>query len=155
MATHSSVLVWRIPGTGEPGRLPSMGPHRVRHDWSGLAAAAATAAHPLLHSQTEPLKIPQIWDISCYSSFAWNAFLVCSVMMLIFLQNFMQMSPLLRHCLWLRWTETRAVPSVFLSHTIKFPRKSDTVQLFLSTCLSPILSTMTFFFMFYFFIQRT
>ena len=32
MATHSSVLVWRIPGTGEPGRLPSMGSHRVGHD---------------------------------------------------------------------------------------------------------------------------
>ena len=32
MATHSSVLVWRIPGTGEPDGLPSMGSHRVRHD---------------------------------------------------------------------------------------------------------------------------
>ena len=41
MATHSSVLAWRIPGTGEPGALPSMGSHRVRHDWSNLAAAAA------------------------------------------------------------------------------------------------------------------
>ena len=40
MATHSSVLVWRIPGTGEPGGLPSMGSHRVGHDWSNLAAAA-------------------------------------------------------------------------------------------------------------------
>ena len=42
MATHSSVLAWRIPGTGEPGGLPSMGSHRVGHDWSDLAAAAAT-----------------------------------------------------------------------------------------------------------------
>ena len=42
MATHSSVLAWRIPGTGEPGRLPSLGLHRVGHDWSDLAAAAAT-----------------------------------------------------------------------------------------------------------------
>ena len=41
MATHSSILAWRIPGTGEPGGLPSMGSHRVRHDWSDLAAAAA------------------------------------------------------------------------------------------------------------------
>ena len=41
MATHSSVLAWRIPGMGEPGELPSMGSHRVRHDWSDLAAAAA------------------------------------------------------------------------------------------------------------------
>ena len=32
LATHSSVLAWRIPGIGEPGRLPSMGSHRVRHD---------------------------------------------------------------------------------------------------------------------------
>ena len=32
MATHSSVLGWRMPGTGEPGRLPSMGSHRVEHD---------------------------------------------------------------------------------------------------------------------------
>ena len=38
MATHSSVLAWRIPGTGEPGRLPSLGSHRVGHDWSDLAA---------------------------------------------------------------------------------------------------------------------
>ena len=41
MATHSSVLAWRIPGMGEPGGVPSMGSHRVGHDWSGLAAAAA------------------------------------------------------------------------------------------------------------------
>ena len=40
MATHSSVLAWRIPGTGEPGGLPCMGSHRVGHDWSDLAAAA-------------------------------------------------------------------------------------------------------------------
>ena len=41
MAAHSSVLAWRILGTAEPGRLPSMGSHRVRHDWSDLVAAAA------------------------------------------------------------------------------------------------------------------
>ena len=41
MATHSSVLAWRIPGTGEPGGLQSMGSHRVGHDLSDLAAAAA------------------------------------------------------------------------------------------------------------------
>ena len=41
MAAHSSVLAWRIPGTVEPGGLPSVGSHRVRHDWSDLAAAAA------------------------------------------------------------------------------------------------------------------
>ena len=41
MATHSCVLAWRIPGTGEPGGLLSMGSHRVGHNWSDLAAAAA------------------------------------------------------------------------------------------------------------------
>ena len=41
MATHSSVLAWRIPGMGEPGGLPSMGLHRVGHDWSNLAATVA------------------------------------------------------------------------------------------------------------------
>ena len=43
MATHSSVLAWRIPWTEEPGGLLSMGSHRVGHDWSDLAAAAAAA----------------------------------------------------------------------------------------------------------------
>ena len=40
-ATHSHILDWIIPGTVEPGGLPSMGSHRVRHDQSDLAAAAA------------------------------------------------------------------------------------------------------------------
>ena len=43
MATHSSVLAWRIPGTGEPGGLPSLGSHRVGHNYSDLAAAAAAS----------------------------------------------------------------------------------------------------------------
>ena len=46
MATHSSVLAWRIPGTGEPGGLPSMDSLRVGHDWSNLAAAT-TISFPL------------------------------------------------------------------------------------------------------------
>ena len=50
MATHSSVLAWRIPGTGEPGGLPSMGSHRVGHNWSDLAAAAAAARPCMLSS---------------------------------------------------------------------------------------------------------
>ena len=40
MATHSGVLAWRIPGKEEPGGLPSMGSHRVGHNWYDLAAAA-------------------------------------------------------------------------------------------------------------------
>ena len=52
MATHSSVLAWRIPGTGEPGGLPSMGSHRVEHDWSNLAAAAVCRRRAFLVTQT-------------------------------------------------------------------------------------------------------
>ena len=53
MATHSSVLAWRIPRTGEPGGLPSVGLHRVRHDWSDLAAAA-------FYNETRILKL--LWS---------------------------------------------------------------------------------------------
>ena len=64
MATHSSVLAWKIPGTGEPGGLLSLGSHRVRHDWSDLAAAAA-AADPSLASDSAPvLKGDKLWGIN-------------------------------------------------------------------------------------------
>ena len=65
MATHSSVLAWRIPGTGEPGGLPSMGSHRVGHNWSDLAAAAFYCKHIqfILSLMGFPLnKIEQIAD---------------------------------------------------------------------------------------------
>ena len=55
MATNSSVLAWRIPGTGKPGGLPSMGSHRVGHDWSDLAAAAARIQKTILG---------HLWEIS-------------------------------------------------------------------------------------------
>ena len=42
MAPHSRTLAWEIPWTEEPGGLPSMGSHRVGHDWRDLAAAAVT-----------------------------------------------------------------------------------------------------------------
>ena len=45
MATHSGILAWRIPGMEEPGGLPSMGSHRVGHNWSDLAAAADIYMH--------------------------------------------------------------------------------------------------------------
>ena len=50
MAAHSSVVAWRIPGTGEPGGLLSMGSHRVGHDGSDLAAAAEGSNIHLCHS---------------------------------------------------------------------------------------------------------
>ena len=64
MATHSSVLAWRIPGTAEPGGLRSMRSHRVRQDWSDLAAAAAAAAFTIVPlASLVGTRIPQIsWE---------------------------------------------------------------------------------------------
>ena len=59
MATHSSVLAWRTPGTGDPGGLPSVGSPRVGHNWSYLAAAAVAAAANTLRQTYN--KIPSNW----------------------------------------------------------------------------------------------
>ena len=67
MATHSSVLAWRIPGTGEPGGLPSMRSHRVRHDWSDLAAAAAAELLSLMYVVTKQL--PSNFSSGCSFTF--------------------------------------------------------------------------------------
>ena len=52
IATHSSVLAWRIPGTREPGGLPFLGSHRIGHDWSNLPAAAAGTSRLTVYSCT-------------------------------------------------------------------------------------------------------
>ena len=66
MATRSSVLAWRIPGTGEPGGLPSMGSHRVGHDWSDLAAAAALNTKVYLKNKITRHKKWYLCEISCW-----------------------------------------------------------------------------------------
>ena len=68
MATHSSVLAWRIPGTREPGGLLSMRSHRVRHDWSDLAAAVYIYQYYFFnssHSVLIPL-CPQVHSLCLY-----------------------------------------------------------------------------------------
>ena len=62
MATHSSVLALKIPRTGEPGGLPSMGLHRVRHDWSDLAAAIFQIWQMVLVVKNPPAKAGDIRD---------------------------------------------------------------------------------------------
>ena len=62
IAAHSSALVWRIPGTVEPGWLPSMGSHRVGHDWGDLAAAAAADYMERLKVQrSQWVSLPEPW----------------------------------------------------------------------------------------------
>ena len=94
MATHSSVLAWRIPGTVGPGGLPSMGLHRVGHGWSDLAAAAAANFYTLfcwlynLHPHQQYVKVPftphtcQYLEFSGFKHFSWvaswNGILLCS-----------------------------------------------------------------------------
>ena len=59
MATHSSILAWRIPGTEEPNGLPSMGLHRVGHDWSDLAAAGTDIRSLLIILLKEENQVPR------------------------------------------------------------------------------------------------
>ena len=70
MATHSSTLAWRIPGTGEPGGLPSMGSHRVRHEWS-VSTFIAAAAEWLTHAAILQAKILNICQLIKY--WLWDA----------------------------------------------------------------------------------
>ena len=78
MATHSSVLAWRIPGMAEPGGLPSMQSHRVGHDWRDLAAAAAAAANSIFKSRniTLPTKVFQVkalvFPVVTYGCKSWT-----------------------------------------------------------------------------------
>ena len=67
MATHSRVLAWRIPGMGEPGGLPSMGSHRVGHDGSDLAAAAA----PCALGQLQGLQAHAVVLPTCHHSYGY------------------------------------------------------------------------------------
>ena len=85
MATHSGVLAWRIPGTEEPGGLPSLGSHRVGHDWWDLAAAAA-AVHCCSVDEKNPLDslasgVCFLWEILMIAhAFHWILLVVKQVL---------------------------------------------------------------------------
>ena len=77
MATHPSVLAWRIPGMAEPGGLRSLGSHRVGHDWSDLAAAAAAHTTEQLSpcaTTTEPV----LWSPRSHNYWSPRAYSPCS-----------------------------------------------------------------------------
>ena len=73
MATHSSVIAWRIPGTAEPGGLLSIGSHRIGHDCSDLAAAAAVSGNILVHFLLDPLPLQMIDKVSFYEEWHLQA----------------------------------------------------------------------------------
>ena len=77
MATHSGVLAWRIPGMGEPGGQLSKGSHRVRHDWSDLAAAAASSCSGAIIEEEYPFSIGTFVEIKTqlYIIYVYNIYL--------------------------------------------------------------------------------
>ena len=72
MATHSSVFAWRIPGTREPGGLPSMGSQRVGHDWSDLAAAASIIWYLFSLCDFSKIRLSRNWFVSSKLSDLWS-----------------------------------------------------------------------------------
>ena len=96
MATYSSILAWRIPGTEEPGGLPSMGSHRVGHYWRNLAAAAAALREPISYSSL-PTSNPRAWLFTtlcsstpqrCYTCFwAYACYLLILYLSMLFLEQ--------------------------------------------------------------------
>ena len=96
MAPHSSVFAWSILGTGKPGGLPSMGLHRVGHDWSDLTAAAAAISFP---NHCTNLYFDSI--VLCFRCFATLPLgLLCNFLMIIkvaYLFTFLLFSRL-RYC---------------------------------------------------------
>ena len=77
MATCSSVLAWRIPGMGEPGGLPSMGSHRVGHNWSDLAVAVKAMVFPVVMYGCESwtVKKAECWRIDTFELWCWRRLL--------------------------------------------------------------------------------
>ena len=83
MATHSSVLAWRIPGTGKPGGMLSMGSHRVGHDWSDLAAAAAAYSRDITLSTKVRLVKAMVFPVVMYGCESWTIKLSAEELMLL------------------------------------------------------------------------
>ena len=81
MTTHSNVLAWRIPGTGEPGGLPSLRSHRVGHDWSDLAAAVFCVN---LYSKTSSREGHRFWFLKTSFSVHPQTSLTLLVYMAVF-----------------------------------------------------------------------
>ena len=96
MATHFSVLAWRTPGTREPGGLLSMGSHRVRHDWSDLAAAATrtlkmSSSWP--NNSTLENSKKKMWNKKCLTKYVKVKVKVLVIQSCLILWNHMDCSP--------------------------------------------------------------
>ena len=95
MATHSSVLAWRIPGMGEPGGLLSMGSHRVAHDWSDLASVAAASLY-----WQEGLMLNFTFNIQNIGSYMWREI---SIQLIFFQERFRSLLTFIPLHFMFRW----------------------------------------------------
>ena len=102
MATCSSVLAWRIPGMGEPGGPPSMGSHRVGHDWSDLAAAASRVTIYSLD-----ILLSQFWTSPLFHVQFYCCFLTC-----------IQVSQQAGKVVWYSYL-FKNFPDIIVIHTVK------------------------------------
>jgi len=78
IATHSSILAWRIPGTVEPGGLHSLGSDRVGHDWSDLEAAAATDRYELIS-----ILVLAFWFVFAVLFYSYFRFFLCGLIIFL------------------------------------------------------------------------
>ena len=111
MATHSSVLAWRIPGTGEPGGLQSMGSHRVRHDWSDLAAAAVAQISFRGHFNFG-YNLEELWIQFPHLPHPWDSY--GTLRSIKYLPGIQVLGRVLRRLKWLRFIHLIIVPQASL-----------------------------------------
>ena len=126
MATHFSVLAWRIPGMREPGGLLSMGLHRVGYDWSDLAAAAAYQSSTASKWQSWPYADPRAWTLQNY--FPWPVLLSTESV----INNHKHLKP------YSLGESNHCSRYIFFSHRLTLPSKSlrERNCFFLSGCNS-------------------
>ena len=122
MATHFSVPAWRIPGMGEPGGLPSMGLHRVGHDWSDLAAV--NIFFVWVHQLTELFSASYAQENSYLTSFA--CFTKCLIWRLLscptsFFHTQIVLSPSVKSdSLWCPWTIGSSVHGILQARILEW-----------------------------------
>ena len=134
MATHSSVLTWRIPGTGEPGGLPSMGSHRVRHDWRDLAAWDYHYIHTHSYSTSHPKQNTSL-DLKSQIPLRYHPLLALTIQLQSILFVVSTPSPLIQY-----WTHpTQVFFPAFLLPMASAVTKPVTFPLCDSSSMCPVL----------------
>ena len=106
MATHSSVLAWRIPGTGEPGGLQSMGSHRVKHDWRDLAAAVPLLYCFLYKQECHSICCGRVFlsgDLSVYVFYLWHLIPYIRIFKKLAKKHLSELGIRAKVLGWLRW----------------------------------------------------